>query len=596
MNKYFNSLLKIMWVVLPFSIAVSCTDAWDTHYSTNQNVLQNKSKALAEKISEYGTETDLFVQALKNTMFVKGSKTIMSYYDYLSTDQVFTVWVPLESSISQEDWAEYTNPNKTLEEHIKVGQRFLNNHIARYSYSIGYDSTNVRMLSKKLYVSKHDPEPVFAEVNYKGNESINIPCKNGLVHFLNGSIVYRPTIYEYITEEDSYKDNLGKFFLTYTVEEIDEERSVESGLDENGEPIYADSVTYKRSILMDKFGYISEEDSNYTVILPTAEALKEMYDSIVDKFDYSYSKYEEYYNDSLQNYMTYNVLLTDMFFNMNENTKRTQATSTLYKAEDENSGEEVLHKYLDPYGPDGIFRANVIDTIVCSNGQILITDKWSFDPDYIYNRTVKSEAETDIRQYTDKLNISLINFDRDLQLRDKVSGKSGYNIVASSGGWYVTHDVINNLKGDYKVGVVIVNNKYLPGVSKDRIRPFKFTIEAKHTTVGTILSPKKKVGPFDQAVNFSNSIYEVDENGNQLEDEFGDPISKPVDTVWIANQDTGEPYIMSVPQCDYDVQMSERRLTITITSSVTISELSKGTYTPTAVIDCILLEPVSEEN
>ena len=234
MNKYFNSLLKIMWVVLPFSIAVSCTDAWDTHYSTNQNVLQNKSKTLAEKISEYGTETDLFVQTLKNTMFVKGSKTIMSYYDYLSTDQVFTVWVPLESSISQEDWAEYTNPNKTLEEHIKVGQRFLNNHIARYSYSIGYEESKIRMLSKKRYDSLTEDGATFAGVSYKTK---NIPCINGLIHLLDGTITYRPTIYEYITEEESYKDNLGQFFLKYTIDEIDENRSIVSGIDENGEPI-----------------------------------------------------------------------------------------------------------------------------------------------------------------------------------------------------------------------------------------------------------------------------------------------------------------------------------------------------------------------
>ena len=42
--------------------------------------------------------------------------------------------------------------------------------------------------------------------------------------------------------------------------------------DENGEPIYIDSVTYKYSIIMNQFGRISEEDSNYVVVLPTPEA------------------------------------------------------------------------------------------------------------------------------------------------------------------------------------------------------------------------------------------------------------------------------------------------------------------------------------
>ena len=581
MNKYFNSLRKIMWVVLPFCLTVSCSDAWEAHYSTDQSVSQNKSQTLVEKIAEYGEETDKFVQTLKTTMFVKNSDTIMSYYDYLNSDQVYTVWVPLESSISEADWAEYTNPNKTLQQHKDVGQKFIKNHIARYSYSIAYEDAKVRMLSKKRYSSLAGADATFAGVEYKTK---NVPCKNGLLHFLDGTIEYLPTVYEYITEEESYKDNLGKFFLTYTVDEIDEERSIVSGVDDNGEPIYIDSVTYKYSILMNKFGNISEEDSNYTVILPTAEAWQQMYDSIVDKFDYSYSKYDDRYNDSLQNYITNNVLLTDMFFNMNINRKQSLATSTLYDKNDETSGQEVLHKYQDPYGAEGIFRAHVIDTIRCSNGQILLTDKWAFDADYIYNRTVKCETEIEKAVITPTATKSSIaSFDRDWTLRNLVSGRKAMRVDGATG-WQATYNVRDNLKGDYKVGVVIINNEFIPGVMEDQWLPFKFSITGNYFGVkDAILNPKNG----RNAVSYTNTIKEFDEEGNE--------VSVPVDTVWITNPKTGEPFIMSVPQCDYDVMMDEARLTLNIKCTVTSAELSQGKYSTMAVIDCILLEPVSEE-
>lgn len=572
MNNYFNSLRKMIWVVLPLCLATSCTDAWDAHYSTDQSVLQEKSQTLADKIASYGDETAKFVQTLKSTKYVKGNDTLMSYYDYLCTDQVYTVWVPSESSISEEEWAEYTNPNKTLQQHKDVGQKFLKNHIARYSYSIGYEESKIRMLSKKRYDSLTEDGATFAGVSYKTK---NIPCINGLIHLMDGTITYRPTIYEYITEEESYKDNLGQFFLKYTIDEIDENRSIVSGIDENGEPIYVDSVTYKYSILMNKFGNISEEDSNYVVILPTAEAWNEMYDSIVEKFEYSYSKYEQNYNDSLQNYITNNVLLTDMFFNMNINRKQNEATSTLYNRWDETSGYEVLHKYANPYDEDGIFRANVIDTVICSNGLILITDKWSFDPDYIYNRTIICETENEkcvLTPSTTRNSIS--NFDRDYAMRNKVSGKKAMRIDGSIG-WKATYNVRDNLKGDYKVGVVIVSNKNIPGIMEDQHLPFKFTVTGNYQNVkDPILSAK---------------------NGRQT-NSYSNNIDNPVDTVWITNPKTNEPIIMSVPYCDYDVAMDNARLSLTVECTVTQKELTQSKHSTMAVIDCILLVPVSEDN
>ena len=73
-------------------------------------------------------------------------------------------------------------------------------------------------------------------------------------------------------------------------------------------------------------------------------------------------------------------------------------------------------------------------------------------------------------------------------------------------------------------------------------------------------------------------------------------IDNPVDTVWITNPKTNEPYIMSVPYCDYDVAMDNARLSLTVECTVTQKELTQRKHSTMAVIDCILLVPVSEDN
>lgn len=73
---------------------------------------------------------------------------------------------------------------------------------------------------------------------------------------------------------------LGDFIDKYTREEIDIEKSVEKDIDDLGRTVYSDSVMIKRNILLDRFGYIEREDSNYVMVIPTPEVWKEKYDSI----------------------------------------------------------------------------------------------------------------------------------------------------------------------------------------------------------------------------------------------------------------------------------------------------------------------------
>jgi hypothetical protein len=110
---------------------------------------------------------------------------------------------------------------------------------------------------------------------------------------------------------------------------------------------------------------------------------------------------------------------------------------------------------------------------------------------------------------------------------------------------------------------------------EDQHKPFKFTVTGNYQNVkDPILSAK---------------------NGRQT-NSYSNNIDNPVDTVWITNPKTNEPYIMSVPYCDYDVAMDNARLSLTVECTVTTKELTQKKYSTMAVIDCILLVPVSEDN
>ena len=119
MKNYFNLLKKSVWVVSALCLFSSCNDVWNEHYSTDSSIVPDKN--LVERIE--GIEgSENFIQALKTTKMFNGNKIIdLTYYDFLSSDQFLTVWMPSLGSISEDEWAKYTKEGKTYQEHKDVG-------------------------------------------------------------------------------------------------------------------------------------------------------------------------------------------------------------------------------------------------------------------------------------------------------------------------------------------------------------------------------------------------------------------------------------------------------------------------------------------
>lgn len=577
MKQYFNSLRKTVWVVSALLMLASCND-WNDHYSYNPQP-GTSVKTLAETIQELSgsdefiAARDKFVQVLHETNILNGEKVVesLSFWDLLEEDQFLTVWIP--TTVTDEEWAEYLKENKTIAEKKKVAREFVMNHIARFRQSVNKTTeSDVYMLSEKSFKSR--PASI-GSVPYSvdpSRQNTNILCSNGIIHILNGKMEYLPSIYDYLTltspytklrkhtnEMIDYTELIGDWFDKYTEEKIDEEKSVEAGYDEKTQEIkWADSVIIKSSILMDDFGYISEEDSNYALVLPTRDLWIQMYDSIAQFFEYGPLEADA---DSLQEFYTNYFMLTDMFFNMNlqKNNGKDSVVSTRFKKNYNLQYKKAYNTYYKPFDNGGLF-ADRYDSVLCSNGIIYIRDKWPFEDQMLHRRPVIVEAETYSYDGDD------IRHPR--RLISEFQGKKLDNVFVaqlsqknSQPKWKVEFNIRNNLKGKYRVKFVI------------------FPCETQRNRANKI-HPVVKYMPEKTYITLIDSVKEIPVAPYETPAVFKNDPTK-IDTM-----DMG---VVNFSTCNYDkAEKNSPRITIELNSVVDSADV----YSPEIWLDCIILDPV----
>ena len=566
MNRYFKPLIKSVLAVVCASVLASCeSDVWKDHYSYKSDGNEAVSSLARTIESLPGTED--FVDVLRTTYMYNGDTQLrLTYWDLLNDDQYFTVWLP--SSVP----AEYksSDPDK---DHKKIGKEFILNHIARFSHPVGSATKErVKMMSDKSFRSLSGN---IAGVSYA--DQTNIRCSNGLIHKLNGSIAYSPNMYDYLTGAVSYKsanDSLydynsvfGKWFAQYTVEKIDEEKSVAGEINANGEVEWIDKVIIRSNELMKKFGYINVEDSDYIVVLPTPSLWKSVYDTI--KYYYTYND-SLVYRDSMQQYWTNYAMLTDAFFNRNiQYHENDSVTSTLFSMTERLTEKYPYHVFYRPNDAGGLF-ADRIDSVICSNGVVYVRDSWPFS-DSTFRRTIKIEAEDYEFEGTKKATRYTAQYmGADSTVRSVVV-KQLDKAVAK---YRLDCEVTDNLRGKYKLKVVVVPNT-TAGVPS-LIHPVVSYISG--TKADTLSGGQRWVWYARQGGRWRNDI-------KAAADEVGkDFVNLRPDTVVIG------PF--EIPYCDY--KTNDPRLQVSILSAVEESAVGDGTYTKEIWLDCIMLEPVFE--
>ena len=560
MKNYFKKLTRSVWVVSALLVLSSCeSDVWKDHYSYKSDSSAQIS-SLAETIESIpGSEN--FVKALKTTFMYNGDKQLrLTYWDLLNDDQFLTVWLPSKESISDADWAVYTS-TAADKDHKKVGTQFIMNHIARFSHPVGTATKEkVNMLSDKSFRSTGDL------MGHVGYTKTNIRCTNGILHCLDGSLVYRPSLYEYITGLSQtvpsesgkiydYQTRLGDWFDKYTLEEVDEKKSVAGDIDDEGVVQYIDKVIIKSSILMKKFGFISVEDSNYALVLPTPAVWDSVYDTV--KYYYTYNEIEEA-RDSMQEFWTNSAMLTDVFFNMNiQNHPKDSVTSTLFKWAERMSEKLPYHVYQKPYAANGLF-ADRLDSVICSNGIIYIKDFWPFVDSLTFRRPIKIEAE-DERISGVTTNPRTINY---------LGGRRFNNlrvmeISKATSAWEADYTIEDNLRGKYLVKLVIFPN----------------TIVAMPNLIHPVVSYTADIK--SEILENGEKKYKRGARWIQLNDTVGRDLTK-IDTVVIGPVD--------FPYSNYNNKPG--RVTVTLKSAINNS--NEDMFSNKVWLDCIILEPVIE--
>lgn len=565
MKNYFKFSMKSVLLTAAVVVFASCNDTWKDHYSFKETESSHPVAKLAETLGSISGYEN-FLKALETTQMCDkyGRPQGITFMDLLSEDQFLTVWAPSNNcGITQDEWKEYTNPKKSAAQHYEVGEKFIKNHIARFKHTVGASSSGkIYMLSGKAFTSA--PNAIGGK-SYDANEK-NIRCSNGILHCINGHLEYLKSLYEYITQAPEYKDIFGDWFKSFTIETLDLEKSIASGMNDQGEIVYVDSVMIESNQLMRRFGYIHTEDSTYAIVMPTPELFNNVYDRIKESYVYAEKNLN---NDSLQQYYTRVTMMTDMFYNMNPKVQKyypDSVFSTLYNSTENRRDGKPYHIFSHPNEAGGLF-ANAISTEECSNGTIYFVDEWPFVDTLTYLRQIKLEAES----YT-----ALARFMLRQQSVNSIKGKRLDNPVQvmrismeGMSSWDAKIYINDNLKGKYEVKMVMAPNSVadMPNYI--------------HPAISYVMPDNKEEVLID-SVRIDTI---VDSRGRKRA--VRSPFYAINDT---SKFDTVSLGIVDLPYCNYE--MNQARLAVTLSSGV--NEQNSSKYASELWLDCLILDPVVE--
>jgi uncharacterized surface protein with fasciclin (FAS1) repeats len=208
----------------------------------------------------------------------------------------------------------------------------------------------------------------------------NVQAKNGILHTLDTQITYLPNVYELILSEPSVS-KLADFVRSFEEMRFDEYRSIPIDIDENGKTVYDTISSYYNRLFYNRppygLGYINDEDSVYTMLLPTNEAWDAAYARIAPSFNV--------YNtnpaiaDSIRNTQISLAIISDLVFR----------------------GKQLNPASLDSipstspsmiYNPADLF-SGISTPIAASNGLVYLTNSLNYDNLDTWDKIIKIESD-----------------------------------------------------------------------------------------------------------------------------------------------------------------------------------------------------------
>jgi len=256
-KKNFNLFIIVLLFV---GSMTSCSDVWDSHYST---VFTEKSNLTLYKYISSDSTLSTFSEMLK----------ISGYDSILNRNQTYTVWAPINSALTGVNLSD-----------TSLVKEIVKNHIARFSNPTSDIITKtVFMLDDKyIYFARTGSSFTF------GGENIvksNIATINGILHYIDNYVPYSPNIWEFIGKTAGL-DSLKAYLYSQSKLQFDVVASgAPIGTDSLTKQQIYDSVFVFKNLILGKIGQLGAEDSTYTAILPTNAAWIEAYNRIKPYFN-----------------------------------------------------------------------------------------------------------------------------------------------------------------------------------------------------------------------------------------------------------------------------------------------------------------------
>lgn len=523
----------------------ACTD-WDDHY-VDSVPSGEEGMSLWEKLKSDDRLND-FCEVLEQTkVYRMHKKTPVSYADVLKGGQSFTVLAPLNNTFNKDSLLSLV---QTVAGDSSVEKSFVQNHLSRKLISVNSDSVRMMMLNQKRLV---------VDGGKVGGVSVldaNNHSSNGMIHVLDRAVNYNRNIYEMLCDHPEFQE-IGKAISRFNEDVFSPEASVSNGVVE-GVPVYIDSVVYERNRLIWEIGELTEEDSVYWAVAPSAESWKKAYEEASGYFVFDNTYAER--RDSLQRFYTMRALMQDAVFNMtDQKSPNDSLVSVPYISNSRITpkGKHMYNVFYKPFEKDGILYNST--PIACSNGTIYHTEEWPFTPEQTFFKELFTEAEkTDLIVEYDK---ERTVYNKEVVVTDSVS-EGGFLVIRpmkSTDNWSASFQLKGTLSGSYDVYAVILPKSVRPTDSNPDKRPCKFKANINYLDIEGKAQSYACKSP-DGKTEFENN-------------------PERVDTVLIAEN-------FSFPAYNYG---ESAKFSVKLSCSITARQTA--TYNREMFLDCIYLKP-----
>lgn len=406
----------------------ACTDDHFDVQEGGSGIEANITSTLWDEINSRD-ELSKFASIIEKTPYFKDEDhpviedtLTQNYYTYaevLSGTSTYTVFAPTNDAISDDEYAEYMRLlDGTTADKYDVYLRFVGNHIVQNSYrtSAGGEDIKIHTINGK----KAEFSPTTKTLKGIGLIDTNIGAINGVLHTIGTQSDFAYNIYEYIKANGATYGELRAWLLEHDTILFNPNASVEVGSNENGDPVYIDSVYYRYNLL---YGYsfqpsdanpewmiphkgwrasLESEDSTYAMVLPTDAAWKAAYAKLAPYYKYATAYVDKSIEDESEGknknerlsedtaVLKYNSLRMDLastlLFNVRQQ-PRTKDYNDYWTAEKflSTSMPKMFNTRLDTFrvkeaagDVKSILFDNNTNPIKASNGILVPVNNWNF--------------------------------------------------------------------------------------------------------------------------------------------------------------------------------------------------------------------------